>query len=689
MKRYAIYIFLSLFVILICSLALAAPMKVQDSKHNLSTSGPNASFIATSETQICVFCHTPHSARSDAPLWNRTNSSESYTLYERSFSDVLAQVGDGTYPDAENPSTGVPHVKTRICLSCHDGTVALGSVVNMPGTGMAGVIDMAGDATIPQNAEGYIGTDLRDDHPVAIKHMPNKDDELQSIVAETKVRLYKDDGSGRAQKDNADGNYVECTSCHNPHDNEFGNFLVKSNTGSAICTTCHQKTGYTGSAHEGSGEPYSPGVAPNLLGTSVGTVKCMDCHFPHKAGIDNASAIPNGDYGRYLLSFKEEQTCYGNPDRWGNAAPCHATGFSKNIKQLLDSTINKHDVSANGTSLHRATEAQTSGWDTSISHVECEDCHNPHTAGTATQTQNPPVPKLVMLTLQALNSPLYGAGGAQVTVPLSWGGIGNYNYLRPVGVLNNTDTGANYEYEICFKCHSDHASTLPNSRALSNVSTNQAMEFSTSNNSFHPVMGPNTVNNVGALTPTWNTAVTNQTMYCSDCHSNNNAAGPKGPHGSTATLGSSVSGGILVANFTDDYATTKNISDNQPSNDLCFLCHDPQTYLSGANNYNLAGTGFNTSGSTNYNLHTRHREIASTSAFSQFAYRCVNCHTRIPHGYKNKAMIVIGTDGADATTYAASGGPKISSASLISPYGSAKTANCTTGGGLPNTGCHQ
>ena len=145
MKRYAIYIFLSLFVILICSLALAAPMKVQDSKHNLSSSGPNASFIAhqrpkSAYSAIHRTAHAP-TLRSGT---ERT-APQSYTLYERSFSDVLAQVGDGTYPDAENPSTGVPHVKTRICLSCHDGTVALGSVVNMPGAGGAGTIEMNAD----------------------------------------------------------------------------------------------------------------------------------------------------------------------------------------------------------------------------------------------------------------------------------------------------------------------------------------------------------------------------------------------------------------------------------------------------------------------------------------------------------------------------------------------------------------
>ena len=53
---------------------------VQSSKHNLSVSGPGT-VRATSESQVCVFCHTPHAATiaPDAPLWNRTLSAQTYT----------------------------------------------------------------------------------------------------------------------------------------------------------------------------------------------------------------------------------------------------------------------------------------------------------------------------------------------------------------------------------------------------------------------------------------------------------------------------------------------------------------------------------------------------------------------------------------------------------------------------------
>ena len=64
---------------------------VRGTKHNLSAavdgsstpSGgtvPTRTVKATSETQVCVFCHTPHGANTDipSPLWNRALSTETY-----------------------------------------------------------------------------------------------------------------------------------------------------------------------------------------------------------------------------------------------------------------------------------------------------------------------------------------------------------------------------------------------------------------------------------------------------------------------------------------------------------------------------------------------------------------------------------------------------------------------------------
>ncbi len=213
MKRFVLFIILFSFLTLWAAwLTNAAPVKVQNSKHNLSTSGTGSiksiSDATSGTTEICVFCHTPHGGNTQAQLWNKTASLETYVTYT---SDVMAGL---LYYAADDPKT---HANTSICLSCHDGTIALGSLVNLPNKVESGEITMEGTAgtnLMPQAAAGYIGRDLNDDHPVAIRYDAGKDPELQTGP---QIKLYSKAGS----------DYVECTSCHNPHDNQWGNFLVE------------------------------------------------------------------------------------------------------------------------------------------------------------------------------------------------------------------------------------------------------------------------------------------------------------------------------------------------------------------------------------------------------------------------------------------------------------------------------
>ena len=61
---------------------------VRNTRHNLSASGPGT-VKATTETQVCVFCHTPHAGTQEAdpaapplPLWNRRLSGHTYSSTE-------------------------------------------------------------------------------------------------------------------------------------------------------------------------------------------------------------------------------------------------------------------------------------------------------------------------------------------------------------------------------------------------------------------------------------------------------------------------------------------------------------------------------------------------------------------------------------------------------------------------------
>jgi predicted CXXCH cytochrome family protein len=117
-------------VVLATWLPAARGQGISATKHNLSVSGPGT-VKSTNETQICIFCHVPHRGAGGAPA-----GSASYTPYA---SSTLV-----------SPQPGQPSGATRICLSCHDGTIA-------PGGSLGRLPDG------PSN----VGLDLRFSHPVS------------------------------------------------------------------------------------------------------------------------------------------------------------------------------------------------------------------------------------------------------------------------------------------------------------------------------------------------------------------------------------------------------------------------------------------------------------------------------------------------------------------------------------------
>ena len=104
-----------LMLLPLIAVAAASGGNIRFSKHNLSVGGPGE-IKAVSESQICIFCHTPHNARRDIPyLWNRRDQTVSYIPYQSS--TLFARVGQ-------------PTGASKLCLSCHDGTIALGAIVS-------------------------------------------------------------------------------------------------------------------------------------------------------------------------------------------------------------------------------------------------------------------------------------------------------------------------------------------------------------------------------------------------------------------------------------------------------------------------------------------------------------------------------------------------------------------------------
>ncbi len=194
-------------------------------KHNLSVSGPGPA-KATNETEICKFCHTPHNSDPAYPLWNHQPSAvEHYTNY---WSPTLRSYSS---PEGAPPIDGF----SKLCLGCHDGTVALGALINH-----AELVDTVPDA-LTFGMEGYLGTDLSGGHPLsiifdqALVTKRNSEADLLHLnwpITDKDVKLYPTQG----------GRGVQCTSCHDPHGGKGGAdappFWRKQNYDD-VCLVCH------------------------------------------------------------------------------------------------------------------------------------------------------------------------------------------------------------------------------------------------------------------------------------------------------------------------------------------------------------------------------------------------------------------------------------------------------------------
>lgn len=237
MKRVLVSTLVALLAVLCASASVfALAGNIAATKHNLSAGNPNSANVNSDESEICVFCHTPHNARIKAPLWNRDASASgtTYTLYTKSTSSTIDGTSDTLTPDSSNIS--------MLCLSCHDGTISLGAIVNNYGDTdpvMSGAhVATTGVVGALTSSSALLGNDLSNDHPVAITYNTTPGD-LNSVDAAGKVgacQLYKTETTGEWK--------VECASCHAVHGKPTGGgdpFLRKDNAGSALCLECHQK----------------------------------------------------------------------------------------------------------------------------------------------------------------------------------------------------------------------------------------------------------------------------------------------------------------------------------------------------------------------------------------------------------------------------------------------------------------
>ncbi|MCD4710717.1 MAG: hypothetical protein K8R52_07720, partial [Bacteroidales bacterium] len=74
--------YIILLLLIMISLGAGA-QSIVNTVHNLSVTG-SGDVKAISESEICIFCHTPHNSRPSSPLWNKDDPGYTYTLYHSS-----------------------------------------------------------------------------------------------------------------------------------------------------------------------------------------------------------------------------------------------------------------------------------------------------------------------------------------------------------------------------------------------------------------------------------------------------------------------------------------------------------------------------------------------------------------------------------------------------------------------------
>ncbi len=249
-----------------------APLRgsIANTRHNLTLSyniaaggaGIVMDVVRNNYGEICIYCHTPHGANSQvkAPLWNRTVNTGQYKIY-----DKLRTL---------NRPIGQPGPNSLTCLSCHDGTISIDSIINMSGSGkynssqetvvdkgwldtwatkpQLGHVELGVPIDDPnnppdQNSQGNkctlchntadsglpdfkvfaIGTDLRNDHPIGILFPDTfgggSDFNEPTGEVPDKMKFFDKNGNGAPDKNEprlyntGEGPEVECASCHDPH----------------------------------------------------------------------------------------------------------------------------------------------------------------------------------------------------------------------------------------------------------------------------------------------------------------------------------------------------------------------------------------------------------------------------------------------------------------------------------------
>jgi predicted CXXCH cytochrome family protein len=229
---------------------MASDLTIEHTKHNFGANG-----FSWASGEICKPCHTPHHA---AP------ESVSKRLWNHALTDATYSLKAGTGEPTSGAAVDVLDRTSRMCMSCHDGTVAVDAFGGATGTTKLG-LTRANLSNSMINNEMVKGAtnDLTNDHPVGIyaAYDTTKGHYNTAVTGSNgrysvanrvgsmagSVSLY-DFPTGTMYAGKAGVYMVSCYTCHNPHgsniavDGEPNKHLLRvTSDGSELCLTCHNK----------------------------------------------------------------------------------------------------------------------------------------------------------------------------------------------------------------------------------------------------------------------------------------------------------------------------------------------------------------------------------------------------------------------------------------------------------------
>jgi predicted CXXCH cytochrome family protein len=422
-----------------------AATSIANTVHNLTPTGPGT-FRAPEATGLCVYCHTPHNASPQRGLWNRELSGATYQLYESTTLKALVKQPTGS---------------SRLCLSCHDGTLAMGTLRRAQ-NGLQPTLGVLTGRTV-------LGTNLSGDHPISFVY--------DSALAANRGELA-DPMSLPAVVKLDHNRELQCTSCHDAHEDRRPNFLRMDTRNGALCLSCHTPTGWSGSTHATSLATWNQAGSSPWPASAFPTVSdnaCENCHRPHAAG-----------HGSALLAQRNEVA---------NCTICHSgTVAARNIQNEFIKP--SHHPIENAEWTHTPKEDAT----LMPRHVTCADCHNAHQSN-ASAASAPNV-----------------SGRLQGTRGINQGGA--------------AVTSASFEHEVCYKCHGMSSATTSGIQRVDNA-RNARLQFDPANPSYHPVAAIGKNASIQNLMPGYTAS---SRIGCSSCHNNDawtsGGMSPAGVHGS-------------------------------------------------------------------------------------------------------------------------------------------------------------